>query len=433
MDKKSILLAITGLFIFLTAFAQESEDRKEYIEKKYTFFFPAGRAEIINDYKGNGHTLETMINDLNQTLASEGTVPDSLTIISSTSPEGPAALNERLAIQRAGNTRNLLIKSFPQFKADRINVTSSVNDWSGMVLTLRRDSTFQHGAEILKVLLDPRVENKDLAIRSKLPDEYNMLKNKMFDNMRTSSVTIRVIKTIDNVDEFVVEEIQDELPAEEPSPVKEDKPAMDTAVVETVQEPIEESVQQEEPSKEKKPYYIAAKTNLLYDAAIVPNVGVEVYLGKNFSVAGNWMYSWWKSDRVSWYWRTYGGDLALRYWFGRAAKEKPLTGHHIGLYGQILTYDIEVGGRGYLGDRWSYGGGLEYGYSLPVRQRLNIDFTLGLGYLGGEFQEYLPIDGHYVWQVTKMRNWIGPTKLEVSLIWQLGRGNINKDKKGRNK
>ena len=433
MDKKSILLAITGLFIFLTAFAQRSEDRKEYIEKKYTFFFPAGRAEIINDYKGNGHTLKTMINDLNQTLASEGTVPDSLTIISSTSPEGPAALNERLAIQRAGNTRNLLIKSFPQFKADRINVTSSVNDWSGMVLTLRRDSTFQHGVEILKVLLDPRVENKDLAIRSKLPDEYNMLKNKMFDNMRTSSVTIRVIKTIDNVDEFVVEEIQDELPAEEPSPVKEDKPAMDTAVVETVQEPIEESVQQEEPSKEKKPYYIAAKTNLLYDAAIVPNVGVEVYLGKNFSVAGNWMYSWWKSDWVSWYWRTYGGDLALRYWLGRAAKEKPLTGHHIGLYGQILTYDIEVGGRGYLGDRWSYGGGLEYGYSLPVRQRLNIDFTLGLGYLGGEFQEYLPIDGHYVWQVTKMRNWIGPTKLEVSLIWQLGRGNINKDKKGRNK
>ena len=433
MDKKSILLAITGLFIYLTAFAQQSEDRKEYIEKKYTFFFPPGRAEIISDYKGNGHTLETMINDLNQTLASEGIVPDSLTIVSSTSPEGPAALNERLAIQRAGNTRDLLVKSFPQFKADRINVTSSINDWSGMVLTLRRDSTFQHGVEILKVLLDPRVENKDLAIRSKLPDEYNMLKNKMFDNMRTSSVTIRVIKTIDNVDEFVVEEIQDELPAEEPSPVKEDKPAMDTAVVETVQEPIEESVQQEEPSKEKKPYYIAAKTNLLYDAAIVPNVGVEVYLGKNFSVAGNWMYSWWKSDRVSWYWRTYGGDLALRYWLGRAAKEKPLTGHHIGLYGQILTYDIEVGGRGYLGDRWSYGGGLEYGYSLPVRQRLNIDFTLGLGYLGGEFQEYLPIDGHYVWQVTKMRNWIGPTKLEVSLIWQLGRGNINKDKKGRNK
>lgn len=59
MDKKSILLAITGLFIFLTAFAQRSEDRKEYIEKKYTFFFPAGRAEIIN-----GGTYTTT-NDVN--------------------------------------------------------------------------------------------------------------------------------------------------------------------------------------------------------------------------------------------------------------------------------------------------------------------------------------------------------------------------------
>lgn len=40
MDKKSILLAITGLFIFLTAFAQRSEDRKEYIEKSILFSFP---------------------------------------------------------------------------------------------------------------------------------------------------------------------------------------------------------------------------------------------------------------------------------------------------------------------------------------------------------------------------------------------------------
>jgi hypothetical protein len=176
---------------------------------------------------------------------------------------------------------------------------------------------------------------------------------------------------------------------------------------------------------------MGAKTNMLYDAAIIPNVGVEFYLGKNFSVVGNWMYSWWKSDKVAWYWRTYGGDLAVRYWFGKASKEKPLQGHHIGLYGQILTYDFEVGGRGYLGDKWTYGGGLEYGYSLPVARRLNIDFTLGVGYLGGEFKEYLPIDGHYVWQVTKMRHWMGPTKAEISLVWLLGRGNENEGKGGK--
>ena len=175
---------------------------------------------------------------------------------------------------------------------------------------------------------------------------------------------------------------------------------------------------------------MAVKNNMLYDLATVPNIGLEFYLGKNFSISGNWMYAWWKSDKIAWYWRTYGGDLAVRYWFGKAAKEKPLTGHHVGLYGQIVTYDFQTGGRGYLGDRWSYAGGIEYGYALPIARRLNIDFTLGFGYLGGEYKEYLPIDGHYVWQATKYRHLIGPTKAEISLVWLLGRGNVNEKKGG---
>lgn len=36
----------------------------------------------------------------------------------------------------------------------------------------------------------------------------------------------------------------------------------------------------------------------------------------------------------------------------------------MGLYGQMLTYDIEFGNRGYQGGRWSYAAGLSYGYSL---------------------------------------------------------------------
>ena len=97
----------------------------------------------------------------------------------------------------------------------------------------------------------------------------------------------------------------------------------------------------------------------------------------------------------------------------------------------MITYDFELGGRGYLGDKWSYGTGISYGYALPVAQRLNLDFTLGVGYLRGKYKEYLPIDDHYVWQSTHMRNWVGPTKLEVALVWLAGRGNFNAGKGGR--
>ena len=184
---------------------------------------------------------------------------------------------------------------------------------------------------------------------------------------------------------------------------------------------------------------MAVKTNMLYDAIAVPNIGAEFYAGRNWSVGANWMYAWWKTDRKHWYWRAYGGELNVRKWFGKRAQEKPLQGHHLGVYGQLLTYDFETGGRGYIGgkpggslwDKANWGAGVEYGYSLPVGRRLNLDFTVGAGYLGGEYWEYISLEDCYVWQATKRLRWFGPTKAEVSLVWLIGRGNYNNRKGGR--
>ncbi|MBR5298109.1 MAG: DUF3575 domain-containing protein [Parabacteroides sp.] len=168
-----------------------------------------------------------------------------------------------------------------------------------------------------------------------------------------------------------------------------------------------------------RPYYMALKTNLLYTAVAIPNIGLEFTFGKDWTVGANWMYAWWHNDHKYRYWRTYGGDLYVRKWLGKRHKEQVLSGHHIGLYGQALTYDFAWGGRGYMSNKWNYAGGVEYGYSLPIAKRLNLDFTIGVGYMGGLYKEYEPQDNHYVWQITKKRHWWGPTKAEVSLVWIL--------------
>ena len=183
---------------------------------------------------------------------------------------------------------------------------------------------------------------------------------------------------------------------------------------------------------------MALKTNMLYDALLVPNVGAEFYVGGGWTVGGGWMYAWWKKGDAHRYWRIYGGELAVRRYFGRRAAEKPLTGHHAGVYGQMLTYDFQNGGRGYMGgvpggtlfEKANYAAGLEYGYSLPVGRRLNIDFTIGVGYMWGRYMEYRRIDDCDVWQSTRRRRWFGPTKAEISLVWLLGRDNYNKGKGG---
>ena len=94
--------------------------------------------------------------------------------------------------------------------------------------------------------------------------------------------------------------------------------------------------------RERKPFYMAVKTNLLYDAVVVPNLGLEFYLGRGWSIAGNWMYTWLKNDNRYRYHRVYGGDLEVRRWlsYGR----KPLTGHHMGIYGLLLLFLCLVAG-----------------------------------------------------------------------------------------
>lgn len=131
---------------------------------------------------------------------------------------------------------------------------------------------------------------------------------------------------------------------------------------------------------------------MLYDVAAIPNIGLEIALGRNWSVEADWMYAWWSRDIGHRYWRVYGGEIGVRRWFG---------------------------GKGRQGDRWTWGGGVAYGYSLPAGRRLNIDFTIGFGYAGGEYKKYHPDDGCYVWDSTHRLNWVGPTKAEVSLVWYI--------------
>ena len=180
------------------------------------------------------------------------------------------------------------------------------------------------------------------------------------------------------------------------------------------------------------PATFAVKTNLLYDVALIPNIGAELYIGGRLTLGADLFYTWLSSDSRHRYWQGYGGYFTIRHYFGHPTKHSTLntkhstlnsklfSGHHLGAYVLALTYDVEFGGKGYQADKLGWGGGLEYGYSLPIGRRLNLDFSIGIGYQTGDYKTYEPIDDHYVWQSTNKRHYFGPTKAEVSLKWLLG-------------
>ena len=374
-------------------------------------FYKVGSSHIDTLYMRNGESMSSFF----QRNLTRYNHPDfeleKVVVIGSSSPDGRLENNEKLALQRA-HALAAYIKNRLPVEDRQMEIISVGVDWRTLTELVAEVKDMPNQGEVLDVLQKGYFHAERLQRLKELNDglPYRWMGKHLFSQLRQSQVVVF----------YQVKE----KPA--PQPVPQEEP-----VVEVVEDTI---VAEERPIPEvlleKKPFYWALKTNALYDVMLVPNIGVEFAANKQWSVAANWMYAWWSNRGKDNFWRIYGGDMEVRRWFGRKADERPLQGHHIGVYGQLFTYDFELGGRGYLGDKWSYALGISYGYSLPLAKRLNLDFNLGLGYWGGKYKEYLPIEGHYVWQSTKQRHWWGPTKAEVSLVWLLGKSNFNQQKGG---
>ena len=414
-------------FIFL-ALAMQTAAAQENDKKEVCIGFRVGSSLLDPKFENNEASLNDVIQFLNEVRNDTTIELTQVTFCGSASPEGGNKLNRKLAQRRCANMEQY-VRQRIMLPEDIIKRQEWSDAWQKLAIYVE-NSDMPNKKEVLHELLETPeyTYNKYGALvdsrKKRLMDmnygrTWNYMLDKFFPSVRNASAILVTIR-----------KKNEPAPQPEPQPVPEE-PKQPEPVVQP--EPIVDT---------KQPAYFAIKTNMLYDALLVPNVGVEFSLGKRWSVAADWMYGWWSRNKSHRYWRVYGGGLTVRKYFGAKAAEKPLQGHHIGINAQMLTYDIEFGGKGYMGgkpggtlwDRMNYTIGAEYGYSMPVARRLNIDFSLAAGYMGGRYYEYTPLDGHYVWQATKNRKWIGPTKVEVSLVWLLGHGNYNtKTKKGGEK
>lgn len=422
--KYFITFIIVGLSACNLAYGQTVRDSVK-------IYFKQNISTLDVSVGNNRTTLNRIADSLSMSYADSVYTLNEVTIIGGASPEGSIELNKRLSERRANVLFDYLSR-YGKLSSPSNTFIYLGRDWEGLLQLVVQDSNVPYREEVISLINDIISRGRDgdnfsdddvkrlSRLRGGVP--YLYMYNKIFPELRAS----RIILSYDKIW----------------NPIRIEPIAHDMSL--SVREPeLSKMSLQPFPTERiilPKPFYMSIKTNLLYDAILVPNIGVEFYLGQDISFAANWMYAWWKSDSKKWYWRDYGGDIALRKWFGRKAKEKPLTGHHVGIYTQVLTYDFLLGGDiGYMAgepggnifDRANFAAGLEYGYSLPIAHRLNLDFTFGMGYMWGKYYEYKPIDDCYVWQATKNRRYFGPTKAEISLVWLIGRDNFNVRKGGK--
>jgi hypothetical protein len=189
-------------------------------------------------------------------------------------------------------------------------------------------------------------------------------------------------------------------------------------------------------SAQRKPLWMAVKTNLLYDAALLPNLTFEAWLGRNWSVAVEGYWSWWGNqvNPGSSRHRVQALGLETRRWF---LSPGPLRGHAVGLYGAYFDYDLRLfardeTSRGQL-SYGSFSAGLSYAYSFSIGRRLNLELGAAFGYAGGDYYDYDYCLQHAAWEPAdrirksyRQRSYWGPTRIGVSLVWMLGAPNAGK-------
>lgn len=405
-----------------------------------TIYFRPGYSLLELSYRDNAANMKALTQGI-QTIKGNPCVQlQHIRILSAASPEGNSALNKRVAKRRGERLRDYL-KETLVLPDSIFTVSSAGEDWQGLASLIAREKTPWRNKALQIIRHTPEwVTRNGKVVDGRKRQLQNLDGGKawkyMLDNhfytLRTGAVVVCEVKTL--AAESTPSAAEARLEQARLEQARPESASQQSASQSPSSPPFPAIPSQVHPSSESQAppvaSYYALKSNLLYDALLVPNLSLEASIGSGWTLGAGGMFAWWSKDAKHRYWRIYGGDLEIRKYFGTLSKSKPLQGHHLGIYGDFLTYDFEFGAKGYQ-SKATYAAGIKYGYSHPIANRLNLDFALGIGYLHSNYKTYVPRDGCYVYQETKKRKWLGPTQAEISLVWLLGKGNTNKKKGGK--
>lgn len=168
---------------------------------------------------------------------------------------------------------------------------------------------------------------------------------------------------------------------------------------------------------------VAVKTNLLSDAFLSPNLGLEVGFAPKWSLDVTGQFNAWSLSHGR-RWKHWLVQPEARYWFCEA-----LGGHFVGIHvlagqyniGHIDT-DFKFLGTNFANFKthryqgWFGGLGVAYGYSWLLSKHWSLEAELGFGWVHTRFDRFECVGCGR--RIGKGRhNYVGPTKAAVNLVY----------------
>ena len=419
--------------------SQFSANKNSEAEGEPVVYYSLSEDFIRPGFMNNSANLRVIRNILSNPANRQRTI----TIEGAASPEGPVSINTRLGIVRAENLANWIIGQFPDMEG-KVIVRSKGEDWEGLYNSVENCESIDATAK--QELLDIIGSNDEPAAkeaRLKAHPAYSTVESDCLPYIRYARISgLTFTEASEETSEPVQQEDanahadEQETPEREqvtePADTTEVLPAKDTtsAVV-----PVE-NMGNVDGAKDGdlagnagkftrvRNTIVAAKTNLLYDAVTALNVEVEIPIWDRLSIMWEDTFPWWETGN-KYCFQLWEMGAEARYWFkpwNTVGTEK-LRGFFAGPYVMSGKYDFQFDKAiNYQGELWS--AGITAGYSAPIgkSKKVNLEFSLSMGYMKSPFRHYQPTDDYSKLIKDPANNgtfyniFMYPTKAKVSLV-----------------
>ena len=398
--RRTVLVA--AVCMLTTVFSIQSQKCKDGEILLFTERFGIGSDRLY---------LSTNLKSFSQRLDSLA-LTDSLgriEVIGYASIDGKEDHNGRLALGRATAVKDWLVERLPGYTSSDIPLSSCGHDWRMLCQLVIDDTEVPSRDRAIEIIESPAHTDVKIAGLRKLATgaTWHYLEKHIFPYMRVAKVRIEYFKKSQDSPAAgtTLEEIQRQELTEWAEPVAEQM-----SESEEVTEVIWETVDCEDFGTQR----LALKTNLAYDAVLMPSLEVEYKFNDRWSVGLEGSIAWWDNDRRHRYYRIMTLTPEVRYHFKSAGN---WHGHYLGLFAGGGKYDFENGARGYIGN----GGylGVSYNYMWNVSKYFSLELGLGAGGMYTGYKEYIPKEGRYVYQRTNRMWYWGPLRVKFALVWRL--------------
>lgn len=352
-------------------------------------YFDTDQSRIDTAMADNAAQLKHLRQTLNKIR------PDTLTILSSTSPDGGEKHNSALARQRTRSLINHINKLCPT-PSRHYKEKDIITRWDVIADRIRTDDSLPDKEHIVGLLSSPQAtaleKQKQLkGFKHGIP--YRYIARKYFPPLRYSLCILpRTLRT----ESYPAIGIQ----AVEPSVTMKPQP-LDTIL----------------PAPAAgRPARWRISTNLLYWAGLAHNAGVEYDLNDRQSLTLSGACAWWSKLSRQKVYRWMAGELAFHHYFTPGRRH---AGFFIGAYVQTGEFELMFGRKNRKGE--FTGGGVCGGYRWIFRERLSLSAEAGIGYLYTDYQYALDLYGMLVRQGHNYSHYAGPTRLALTLAIDLKR------------